>query len=391
MGAGLLSNSFLRLTQVDKGYDPTGVLALQLVLPDGYAPARTVAAIEHILQRLRAIPGVQEAGFSYVGVLVGIQNTLGSFVPPGWAVETVAGDVDRPRLKSLSAGYLESIGARVARGRLLTDADGATAAPVVVVNRTVAHRYFGTSDCVGSYMDWHNQDRQPVRVQIVGVIDDVRQGSIDREPYPEIFMDYRQLISIQRAWGVSDTLLNQLAFGFMSFAIRTERDLPATVPLVRQALMDVEPNAGIDAIAPLDHLVASSIAKPRFYAVLLDLFAGVAALLAAIGVYGVLAYTVVQRRQEIGVRMALGAARSQVVKLILWRGLAVTVAGLTTGVAAAAALTRYLSGMLYGVTALDPATYAAVVLLFTLVALVASYLPARRATTIDPIVALRVD
>ena len=160
------------------------------------------------------------------------------------------------------------------------------------------------------------------------------------------------------------------------------------MPAVSQIIRTVDPNAGIDAIVPIDRLVASSVARPRFYAVLLGLFAGIAGLLAAIGVYGVLAYAVTQRTQEIGIRMALGAERRQILALVLRRGLVLTIVGVTLGLAAAAASARVLETMLFGVTPLDRATFAAVAVAFVLVAFAASYLPARRATAIDPTIAL---
>jgi putative ABC transport system permease protein len=163
------------------------------------------------------------------------------------------------------------------------------------------------------------------------------------------------------------------------------------VPAVSQIVHDVEPTAGIDGILPLERLVASSVARPRFYAVLLGVFAGVAGLLAAIGIYGVLAYAVTQRTQEIGIRMALGARRWQVLAPVLRSGLLLTVTGVTLGLAAASASTRLLQGMLYGVTPLDRPTFLGVSLLFGLVAAIASYVPAYRATKVNPIVALRHD
>jgi putative ABC transport system permease protein len=165
-------------------------------------------------------------------------------------------------------------------------------------------------------------------------------------------------------------------------------DAAAAVPAVSEIIRGVDPNTGIDAIVPIDRLVASSVARPRFYAVLLGVFAAVAGLLAAIGVYGVLAYAVTQRTKEIGIRMALGAQRLQILALALRRGLVLTIAGVTLGLAAAAASARVLETMLFGVTPLDPATFAAVAVVFTLVAFAASYLPARRATAVEPTIAL---
>ena len=391
VGAGLLSTSFVNLATVEKGYNAANVLAFQLVLPGEYSTARKAESIEAVLGAVRAMPSVAAAGFSYAGILVGIQDTVGSFVAPGRTLDEVSKETDRPRLKSLSAGYLEAAGATLLDGRLISERDSAHAPPVIVINRTVQRRYFGAASPVGAFMDWHGGRGPHVPVQVVGVIADVRQSSLDREPYPEIFMDYRQVIALQERWGAPKGMVDQLAFGFMSFAMRTRGDPAEVIPAVRQVITRVDPNAALDAIMPLDRLVANSVARQRLYAVMLAVFASVAALLAAIGVYGVLAYAVVERTREIGLRMALGAARQQVLGLVLGRGLSCAAIGIGLGLAAAAAGMRYLQAMLYGITPLDGVTFAIVAVAFTAVAALASYLPARRATEVDPMVALRVE
>lgn len=389
IGAGLLSTSFSNLAGVSKGYNPDNVLAFQLVLPGEYSTARKAESIEAILREVRAMPGVAAAGFAYAGILIGIQDTVGSFVPPGGALDVISREPDRPRLKSLSAGYLEAAGAQLLDGRLLGAGDAANAPPVIVVNETVRRRYFGGAGAVGAFMDWHGGRGAPARVQVVGVVADIRQASLAREPYAEIFMDYRQVIALQERWTAPKGMIDRLAFGFMSFAMRTRGDPIDSIVGVRKAVTRVDPNAGLDAIMPMDSLVASSLATQRFYAVILGVFAGVAALLAAIGIYAVLAYAVVQRTQEIGLRMALGAARRHVFRLVLGRGLSFASIGIVLGLAGAAAGTRYLQAMLYGVTPLDAGTFAVVALAFAAVAALASCLPARRATRVDPMIALR--
>ena len=390
VAAALLSASFVKLAGVEKGYDPDNVLAFQLVLPGEYPTARKAASIEAVLHAVRAIPGVSAAGFAYAGILIGVQDTVGSFVPSGSAPET-SGPLQRPRLKSVGAGYLESTGATLLDGRLPGEQDSAQAPPVIVINRTAQRRYFGNTSPVGAFMDWHSNRGLHVPVQVVGVVADVRQGALDREPYPEIFMDYRQVIAVQQRWGLPAGAVDHLAFGFMSFAMRTRGDPAELIPLVRQAIGRADPNAALDAIMPMDSLVANSVARQRFYAVMLGAFAAVAAALGAIGVYGVLAYFVVDRTREIGVRMALGAGRRQVILLVLRRGLACAALGISLGLFGAAAGTRYLQAMLYGITPLDGRTFAGVAVAFTVVAALASYVPARRATRLDPMAALRTD
>jgi putative ABC transport system permease protein len=391
VGAGLLSASFVNLATVDKGYNAANVLAFQLVLPGEYPTARKAESIEAVLRATRALPGVTAAGFAYAGIMVGIQDTVGWFVPPARTLEEVSKEVDRPRLKSLSAGYLEAVEVKLLDGRLIREGDAAHAPPAIVINQTLRRRYFGEASPVGAFMQWHPRSGDAIPVQVVGVIADVRQALLDREPYAEVFMDYRQVIAVQERWGAQKGQIDQLAFGFMSFAMRTRDDPAHVIPAVRQAVTRVDPNAALDAILPLDRLVASSVARQRFYAVMLSLFASVAALLAAIGVYGVLAYAVAERTREIGVRMALGATRQQVLALILRRGLLVASVGIAIGLAGAVAATRYLQAMLYGVTPLDVSAFAIVAFGFVAVAALASYLPARRATQVDPIAALRTE
>jgi putative ABC transport system permease protein len=244
---------------------------------------------------------------------------------------------------------------------------------------------------VGQFVDWNSGKEPTIPVQVVGVVEDVRNTAPDREGKPEIFLEYRQLLTFQQRWGDSPQRQEQLAIGFLSFAVRTRGNPASAAPAVAQVVRSVDPNAGIDAMIPMERLVASSVARPRFYAVLLGVFAGVAGLLAAIGIYGVLAYTVIQRTQEIGIRMALGAQRAHVLALVLRQGLSLTVIGIAIGLAGAAAATRVLQGMLFGITPLDPPTFVAVSLMFALVATLASYVPARRSTKVDPMIALRQD
>lgn len=392
VGAGLLATSFINLTTVKKGYDPRNVLAFQLVLPGEYPTARKAETIEAVLRAVRALPGVSVAGFAYAGILIGVQDTVGSFVPPGGRLDAVAKEAERPRLKTLGSGYLEAAGATLLEGRLIAGGDSGQAAPVAVINQTTQRRYFGDTSPVGASMDWHGGaggGGPHVPVQIVGVVADIRQGSLAREPYPEIFMDYRQVIALQQRWGASQARVDSLAFGFMSFAMRTRADPGAVVAQVRDAITRADPNAALDAIVPMDSLVANSVARHRFYAVMLTLLAAVAGLLAAIGIYGVLAYSVVERTREIGLRMALGARRQTVLALVLRRGLTCAAIGILLGLAGAAAGTRYLRAILYGITPLDGMTFVMVALTFAGVAAIASYVPANRATRVDPMVALR--
>jgi len=391
IGAGLLAHSFLNLSRVEKGYDARGALAFQLVLPADYSTVRKGDTIEGLLKRLRLTPGVEAAGFAYAGILLGVEDMAGTWVPPGRTREELQFELSKPRLKSLSPGYLEAMGVTLLAGRHLDVRDWATAAPSVVINRSVGRQLFGELDPIGASLAWHGGRGEPLLVTVVGVVEDVRQGAIDKAPYSEIFMDYRQVIAAQQRRGAPTPMVEQLGFGFLSFGIRTAGDPKDAIPMVRKAVKDQDPNAGIDAIVPMEQLVSNSVARQRFYAVVLSVFAGVAGLLAAIGIYGVLAYTVVQRTQEIGVRIALGAQRGQVQGLLLRQGLVMAAIGIGLGLVLATVGVRYMTGMLFGLEPLDMTTFAAVGTAFAAITGMASYLPARRATHVDPVVALRFE
>ena len=243
---------------------------------------------------------------------------------------------------------------------------------------------------VGEVVDWY-AGKGTTTLTIVGVAEDLRNESLAAEPYAEIFIEYRQLLGLQQKWGEREVQRTETAIGRLSFAVRTASDATAAVPTIRRVINAIDSNVGIDAIVPIEGLVADSLARQRFYAVLLGVFAGVAGVLALIGIYGVLAYAVAQQTQEIGLRMALGAQNNDVLALVRVRGLLLTGTGIVLGLAGAVATTRVLQGMLFGVTPLDPTTYAAVGGVFAFVSLLACYVPARRATKVDPLVALRCE
>jgi putative ABC transport system permease protein len=386
VGAGLLARSFVKLSTFDKGYDPSNVLAFNLLFPDQYSTTRKAETIETLLTQFRRLPRVRSAGFARHGLLIGEELYIGTFVPTGRTLEDMRSE--RIRVRSISDGYLKAMGVPLLHGREFELGDAAAAAPVIVVNRSAARRYFGTGNPVGQIVDWH-VGKGHAQMIVVGVVEDLRQESPSDEVFPEIFVHYRQFLRLQETWGESPQRQNEGAIGFLSFALRTNGDPDVTVPVVRETLNLVDPNIGIDAILPMNRLEASSFARERFYSVMLGVFAAIAGILAAIGIYGVLAYAVIQRTHEIGVRMALGARRAQVLALMLRKGVILTTIGIGLGLVGAAAATRVLQGMLFGITPLDPKTFAAVPLAFGIIAMLASYLPARRATTVDPAVALR--
>ena len=390
VGAGLLAHSFVKLMRTDLGYSISNILEFQLLLPDTYDVPKRAGYVTEMLERLRAIPGVEAAGFSRHGVLIGEELMIGNFVPPGRDLEEMRKET-MARVRSVSAGFITALEMRILHGREFLDSDGPTAPFVVVMNQSAAVKYFGSAQAaVGRDIDWYLA-KTGVPMQVVGVVGDIRNENPVREPKPEVFVDYRQMIARFAMDNEPVGRTNEAAIGLQSFVIRTSGDPRRHVSLVREAVQKLDPAIGVDSIEPADRLLAASVARQRFYATLLAVFAGVAAVLAAIGIYGVLAYSVVTRTQEIGVRMALGAERSQVLGLILGRGAKLTAIGITLGLAGAAGLSRYVQSLLFGIEPLDLTTFAAVAAAFAAVAIAACYLPARRATKVEPVVALRCE
>jgi putative ABC transport system permease protein len=222
--------------------------------------------------------------------------------------------------------------------------------------------------------------RAPQPWEIVGIVGDIRQAGLDQEPGPEMFVDFRQLPGPSGPPGSP-----------RYFAMRIEGDATPVVSSIRTFARELDPQAMVDNIAPMEQLVANSIARPRLYAVLLGIFAGVAVALAAVGIYGVMTYSVARRTREIGIRMALGARRSEILALVLGQSLSLAWIGIALGLAGAAAAARYLEGLLFGITPLDATTFIGVALTFAAVAMLAAFVPARRATKVDPLVALRCE
>jgi len=389
VGAGLLVNSFGRLARIDPGWNASGLLTFYLVTPQEYTTPRKAMLIDDLLVELRRTPGVRAAGFTYAGPLLGLIDHFGVFVPPGRTSEEMRGIPD-PQIRSVSHDFLQTMGVRLLAGRWLEPRDDEGAPPVIVVNRSLARRFFGSEDPVGQMVHIDGRMDLPPQ-QVVGVVDDMRQGRLDQEPAPQFFVGYRQVLALTQARQMPVAAQERLAFGFLSFVVRTDGDPARLLGTVRLLIGRVDSNVGIDALLPMEQLVASSLTRQRFYAAVMGAFAAIAVLLSAVGVYGVLTYTVGQRTREFGVRTALGARSRDVLAMVLRQGLRLTSIGIGIGLAGAIALTRYIEGMLYDVTPLDPLTYVVVVALFAAVTSIASYLPARRATRIDPMTALRYE
>ena len=382
-GGGLLIRSFVELSRIDAGYDPSNVVTFQVAIPsDVYPPARTKAFAEELVARLQTLAGVESAGYANQLPMVNLVNSypLGARPrprpepgrPPERPTEGVAD------IRLVSRDYVKAMGIRVLVGRGFAESDGASAPRVMLVNESLAQRDFPNRNPVGETV-FINYFPQPW--QIVGVVADVRQFGLNVDPKPQFFVDMRQ-------WTDVDALVFPAG---AYYAVRSSLGVESIVPSVRAIVEQMDAQASLFYVAPMEQLVASTLSRPRLYATLLGVFSMVGLGLAVIGIYGVMSYSVTQRTREIGIRVALGARRGQVIALVLGQSALLTAVGIVLGLSGAAMLSRYLEGLLFGVTPLDPVTFAAAAVLFTLVAVVAAYGPTRRATGVDPLVALRTE
>ena len=369
VGAGLLVKSFRQLLAVEPGFDPHGVLTMDVALPQAkYAERQQITSFyERLIEQAAAMPGVEAAGAVSVLPLAGNDNS--NFVqiegrppqPPGQAL--------RAGRRNVSADYFRALGIPVKRGRAFSASDSGEAPPVVVINEAMARSFFAGEEPVGKRI--RTGDRSPW-VEVVGVVGDVRHRGLDVDTRPEMFFPHLQTPSRQ-----------------MTLAVRTAGDPLALAGPLRERVRELDRDQPVGNVKTMEAWVGESVASRRFSVLLLGVFACVAAGLAALGLYGVVSYTVAQRTHEIGLRVALGASPRDVLRLVIRQGMTLTLVGTAVGLLAALALTRVMSGLLYGVGATDPATFVTVPLLLVAVALLACYLPARRATNVDPMVALR--
>jgi predicted permease len=374
-GAGLLFRSFLELQAVNTGFTPQQVLTARLT-PAGAkyrVDADYISFYNQTMQRLSAIPGVE---------VVGSINTLPLDKGP-----TAGFRIDgRPPLtpdkwpggnyRTVSPDYFRALNIPLVQGRAFTDHDDANAPLVAIVNQALARRDFPNDDPIGKRINLGSTDQkgQPVWFEIIGVAADVRSLELREPAAPEFYLS-----------GLQDSFAN------MFVVIRSSVEPTTIAASVRQAAAEVDKSASVSDIKTMDHIVSDAVTQPRFNLFLLGLFSAIALLLSAAGIYGVTAYSVAQRTHEFGIRMALGAQVGDVLRMIIRQGMLLISVGVVVGLAAALVLTRLLRTLLFGVSVSDPLTFVAITLLLTLVALIACYIPARRATRVDPLVALRYE
>jgi putative ABC transport system permease protein len=374
VGAGLLIQSFVRLERVDPGFDPHQVLTFKVELPGSrYSMARMVDLFRQVVARLNQVQGVRSASALFPFTLNG-DEAVTTLDIEGRSVA----EADRPRTAYtwVEPGFFRTLGIPVLSGRDFTAHDDLKSTPVIIINQTLARRFFPNENPVGKRISTGvgNGYKQPPMREIIGVVGDVKQEGLGADVAPAAYV-----------------AVTQSPFDVLTFVLRTESDPESVVAAARNEVAAVDKDLPIFDVKTLDQHVSESVAQPHFNTLLLGIFAGLALALAAVGLYGVVAYSVVQRTHEFGVRMALGAERQDVLRMVLGQGIVLTLAGVGIGVAGALALTRFLGSLLFGIRPNDPATFVAVLLVMTVVALLASYIPARRATKVDPIVALRYE
>src|SRR5688572_2748464 len=377
VGAGLLIRSFQRLRNVDPGFRTDNLLTMRMVLPSSkYSkPEQRRAFYDELLRRVDELPGVESAGIiSFLPLSFSGMNF--SFSIEG---RPAPNDMELPLAvyRVISPDYFRTMGIPLQRGRFFESRDTVDAPPVIVVNRRLAEQFWPGEDPTGKRLKIGPADSPNAWTTVAGVVGDVRQSGFYEEQKFELYVPYAQE---RRGFVAPRDLI-----------VRTTGDPSRLAGAVREAVWAVDKDQPISNVRTMDQVLAASVARERFQMLLLALFATLALVLACIGLYGVISYAVVQRTHEIGVRIALGAQSADVLRLVINQGMLLTLIGLVIGIAGAFAVTRVMTEMLFGVTATDPLTFAGVPVLLVAIAFLACYIPARRATNVDPLVALRYE
>lgn len=374
VGAGLMVRSFSRLLDVNPGFQTENVLSMQIALPATKyrEPQQRRAFFQELTDRIKTLPGVESAG-AVSNLPLGGSGTSFTFeiegrpAPPGVMNPHTGGRVATP-------DYLQTMKIPLLRGRHFTERDRADARQVAIIDETLARQYFPGEDPIGKRVTFEGTDENPIWREIVGVVGAIRHKGLDAELKGQLYYPHAQSTA-----------------GFMSIVVRTANDPASLTSAVRGAVRAVDKDQPVYGVRTMGEVLNNSVAQKRFSMFLLTIFAGVALVLAAVGIYGVMAYTVSARTNEMGIRIALGARSIDILRLVVGQGMILALAGVAFGLVAAFGVTRVMSSLLYGVSATDPLTFAAIALLLTGVALLACYIPARRATKVDPMVALRYE
>ncbi len=372
IGAGLLINSFLRLRNVDPGFRAENLLTMRVALPRSKYPdhAHRAAFYTEMLRRVEALPGVKSAAMTsplpliYNGDSMGV-TIEGRPMPTGQEPDVVT--------RVVSSHYLRSMSIRLLQGRELGDQDRADTMPVAVINETMARRFWPGEDPIGKRLAPGSAVEHDDWITIVGIVNDVRQFELSAMPKPQMYLSYEQ----------SEPFL------LRDLVVKTDVEPSSLAGMVRSTIWTIDRDQPVSNIATMEEILSQSVKRERFSMLLLAVFATLALVLAAVGIYSVMSYAMAQRTHEIGIRMALGAQTRDVLRLVIGQGLKLALAGVAIGILIAFALTRLMTSLLFGVSATDPLTYVAISLVLVGVAVLASYIPARRAAKVDPMIALR--
>jgi len=372
VGAGLLVRTLVRLQNVPLGFDPHNVLTMIVAKSPGDEPEQTGEFYRQLTERIRALPGVVNASVTWQLPLSGASATTGLEIE---GQPNEPGSFPIGVIHSAGSGYFRTMSIPILEGRDFTDRDDLKSAPVIIVNETLAKRFFPAGDAIGKHITpSFSTTGGTKKREIIGVVGDVKHQSLKRDALHEFYFPQAQMPVTS-----------------MTVVVRTSVDPHALVGAVRKEIQSMDENAPVFSVVTAEEYLGRSVASTRFNMTLLAAFAAVALLLTAVGLYGVISFSVSQSTHEIGIRMALGAQTSDVLKLVMGQGMVLTVVGVVAGLAAAFWLTRLMSSLLFGVGATDFLTFAAVSLLLLVVAGLACYVPARRASKVDPMVALRYE
>ncbi|HKS08522.1 MAG TPA: ABC transporter permease [Pyrinomonadaceae bacterium] len=372
--AGLLIKSFVRLQQVDRGFNTDNILTMVVRLPDaGYKEDQQVVNFfVQAMERIRSLPTVRSAGVINFLPLYGGLGSATGFKIEG-RPEPPLGQGPSTDVRVVDAGYFETMGIPLLRGRNFSNLELREPRRVILINEALARKHFGNEDPIGKRLDVAMFEN-PIWCEVIGVVGNVRYDSLIDESPPAVYFAHPDL-----------------AYSFMTLVIRTDGDPAAVAPAVQREIRGLDPNQPVSDVRTMNQVMAEWVSRSRFNTLLLGLFAALATLLSAVGIFGVMNYSVALRTRELGLRLAVGAQPRQVLLLVLKQGLLLTVLGVVVGLVASLALTRLLSGLLFGVEAFDLSTFTTISLLLILVSLFACYLPARRAMRIDPLRALRYE
>jgi putative ABC transport system permease protein len=374
VGAGLLIQSLRRLQNVNPGFDSHNVLTLALGVPDvKYSTAQQAEFYRQLLSRIESLPGVRSAS-AVLPLPLSNDRIRITFETEGRPLPK--GELPASEYRAVETNYFRTMGIPVLKGRDFTERDGMKSTAVIIVNQSFADKFFPGEDPIGKHIKpgISVDESKPGWREIVGVVGNVRHLSLGTEPDPEYYLPQAQM-----------------PFDSMIIVAKTEGDPRGSIAAIQNEVRSLDKDLPTYNIKTLEEYVAASVAQPRFNTLLLAMFAGLALILTAIGLYGVMSYSVTRRTHEIGIRMALGARQPDVLKMVVRQGMTLTIVGIGAGLIGAYFLTRLMSSLLFGVSATDPITFAAIPIVIAGVALGACFVPARRATKVDPMIALRYE